>query len=404
MRILFVNHTSTAGGAEQGLLRLVDGLKGTHAVAVACPREGAVRELVDAAGVDAFAIPAFEASLRLHPIQTPVGLGRLSAGGIALARLTRRFGADLLHANTPRAGLICAVPRRLGGPPVVVHLRDDLPLNRVGRAVRFTLTHSASAVVAVSEYTAGRFNEGLPRPVATHVHNSIDLERFDPDRVTPAPVREELGISPEAPLLGQISQITPWKGQDTAIRAVAELRRRGVDAHLLIAGGVTFGGRTVRYDNHAYLRSLHELAASLDAHDAVHFLGQRGDVPQLLRALDLSLLPSVNEPFGRVIVESMAIGTPPLVSDVGSGPELVEDGISGRLLPPDRPELWATAAAELLADPSELARMSAGAQERAAGFGDAAQIRGVLAVYDRVLGRTAPSGSPGPTEAVSWRA
>ena len=404
MRILFVNHTSTAGGAEQGLLRLVDGLKATHTVAVACPRQGAVRELVDAAGVEALTIPAFEASLRLHPVHTPVGLARLTAGGVALARLAKRFGADLVHANTPRAGLICAVTRRLGGPPVVVHLRDDLPLNRVGRAVRFTLIRSASAVVAVSEYTAARFNEGLSRPVATHVHNSIDLERFDPNRVTAAPVRDQLGISPDAPLLGQISQITPWKGQDTAIRAVADLRRRGLDAHLLIAGAVTFGARGVRYDNHAYLRSLHERVASLGVRDAVHFLGQRSDVPELLTALDVSLLPSVNEPFGRVIVESMAIGTPPLVSDVGSGPELVEDGVSGRLLPPDRPELWATAAAELLRDRAALARMGAEAQARAARFSDEAQVRGVLAVYDSVLPGAAHTGLPGSTEAVSWRA
>jgi glycosyltransferase involved in cell wall biosynthesis len=404
MRILFVNHTSTAGGAEQGLLRLVDGLKATHTVAVACPRQGAVRELVDAAEVEALTIPAFEASLRLHPVHTPVGLARLTAGGVALARLAKRFGADLVHANTPRAGLICAVTRRLGGPPVVVHLRDDLPLNRVGRAVRSTLIRSASAVVAVSEYTAGRFNDGLSRPVATHVHNSIDLERFDPNRVTAAPVREELGISPDAALLGQVSQITPWKGQDTAIRAVADLRRRGLDAHLLIAGAVTFGARSVRYDNHAYLRSLHELVASLGAGDAVHFLGQRSDVPELLKALDLSLLPSVNEPFGRVIVESMAIGTPPLVSDIGSGTELVEDGVSGRLLPPDRPELWATAAAELVADRPALARMEAEAQARAARFSDEAQVRGVLAVYDRVLPGATRTGAPGPTEAVSWRA
>jgi len=300
--------------------------------------------------------------------------------------------------------LICALPRRLGGPPVVVHLRDDLPLNRVGRAVRYTLAHSASAVVAVSEYTAARFNEGLARPLATRVHNSIDLERFDPSGVTAARLRQELGIAPEAGLLGQVSQITPWKGQDTAIRALADLRGRGLDAHLVIAGGVTFAGPTVRYDNNAYLRSLHELVASLDMSDAVHFVGQRGDVPQLLKALDLSLLPSVNEPFGRVIVESMAIGTPPLVSDAGSGPELVEDGASGRLLPPGRPELWAAAAAELLADRARLARMGERAREHATRFSDEAQVRGVLAVYDRVLGGAAPTGSPGTTEAVSWRA
>jgi glycosyltransferase involved in cell wall biosynthesis len=380
----------------------VNGLKAAHDVAVACPPSGAVQQMVDAAGVKRLVVPAFEASLRLHPIYTPVGVARMGAGGIALARLNRRFHADLLHANTPRAGLMCGIARRLGGPPVVVHLRDDLPRSRVGRTVRFALVHTASEVVAVSRYTAARFNEGLDRPLATHVYNSVDLESFDPDRVTPTPVREELGLDAGAALLGQVSQITPWKGQHTGIQAVAELRRQGLDVHLLIIGRVTFGGRGVRYDNHAYLGSLHRLVEELDVSDAVHFLGQRDDVPQILGALDLSLLPSVNEPFGRVTVESMAMGTPPLVSSAGSGPELVEDGVTGRTLPPDRPELWAAAARELLTDRAALAQMGARARASAARFSDEAQVREVLAVYARVVG--GPAEAEEATEAVSWPA
>jgi glycosyltransferase involved in cell wall biosynthesis len=235
MRILFVNHTSTVSGGEQGLLRLVNGLKPAHEVAVACP-DGELAELVAAAGVKRFAIRPFEASLRMHPIHTPLGLAHLASAGMALRRLTRRLRPDLLHANTPRAGLICIPSRRLGGPPLVVHLRDDLPRSRAGRAVRVALARSADAVIAVSRHTAASFNAGLDRPLATHVYNSIDLERFDPERVRPAPIRAELGIAPEAALLGQISQITPWKGQATAIRALAQLREDGVDAHLLIVG------------------------------------------------------------------------------------------------------------------------------------------------------------------------
>jgi glycosyltransferase involved in cell wall biosynthesis len=136
---------------------------------------------------------------------------------------------------------------------------------------------------------------------------------------------------------------------------------------------------------------------------AVHFLGPRDDVPGILRTVDLSLLPSVNEPFGRAIVESMAIGTPPLVSDVGSGPELVDDGVSGRLLPPDRPELWVDAAQALLADRAALARMGERGRERAAAFDDEAQVHDVLAVYERVLGRPDTTRSGGSTEVVSWR-
>ena len=247
------------------------------------------------------------------------------------------------------------------GPPLVVHVRDDLPLNRVGRAVRSALIHSADGVIAVSTTPRGASTRG------SSADRDARLQQHRPRALRsrarrPSAAAQELGVSPQA-LLAQVAQITPWKGQDTAIRTVAGLRER-VDAHLLVVGGVSFGARTVRYDNHEFLRSLHGLVEQLDVDGAVHFLGPRDDVPGILRTVDLSLLPSVNEPFGRAIVESMAIGTPPLVSDVGSGPELVDDGVSGRLLPPDRPELWVDAAQELLADRAALARMGERGRER----------------------------------------
>jgi L-malate glycosyltransferase len=387
MKILFVSHTPLAGGAEEGLMRLLGGLGEKHSVAVACPAPGPLAERVDAAGVRRYPVPAFEASLRPHPLHTPAGIARLGAAGVAVARLIRRVRPDIVHANSPRAGLMSALGCRLGGPPLVVHLRDDLPPQGMGRAVRAVLARSADAVVAVSRFTARRFDEGLGRPLATPVYNSIDHERFDPDRVAPAPVREELGIAADAPLLAQVSQISPWKGQATSVRAVAELRRSGLDAHLLVVGEVAFAGRQVRYDNQAYLQSLHRLRTDLGVTGAVHFLGRRQDVPALLRAVDLSLLPSCNEPFGRAIVESMAMGTPALVSRIGSGPELVEDRVSGRLLDPESPAAWAGAAAELIGDRDALTRMGAAARVAAERFNDDAQVRGVLEVYERVLGR-----------------
>ena len=384
-------------------MRLVDGLSASHSVAIACPPGGPLTELVDAAGIERFAVPAFEASLRLHPVQTPVGLARLAAGSVGLARTARRYRPDLLHANTPRAGLMSAAASRLGGAPMIVRAHEQLPLTPVGRGVRFVLTHSAAAVVTVSKDIAQRFNDGLDRPLASHVYNSFDRDRFDPEQTVPAAVREEMGIAHDASLLGQVAQITPWKGQDTAIRAVAELRRGGLDSHLLVVGEIAFAGKTVRYDNHGFLRDLHRLADELGVGDAVHFMGRRSDVPGIIKALDLSLLPSWDEPFANVMLESMAMGTPLLVSEVGGGPELVEDGVSGRLLPPKRPGAWARAARELLDDRPVLEEMGRRAREATAAFRDEAHVRDMEAVYRRVLGEPAPARAPEEsTEVGAW--
>ena len=391
MKILFVNHTSAASGAEFALLRLVGAVRRRHHVAVACPETGPLAELLDDAAVQHMPIPAFEASLRLDPVQTPLNLTRLGIGGVALARAAKRFDADLLHANTPRAGLVGALANRLGGPPLVVRAHEHIPLDTlVGRGVRSVLGRSANAILTVSQEIERRINDGLPRPVATHIYNSFDLERFNPDRVAPATVRRELGIGMDSPLLGHVAQITPWKAQDTSIQALAKLRESGVPAHLLIVGNIAFAGRGVRYDNPAYLQELHQLVAELGLQDSVHFLGQRGDVPGILRELDLSLLPSWDEPFANVMLESMAMRTPLLVSSVGGGPELVEDGVTGRVLPPRTPEAWASAVEELLSDRQRLARMGIRAREATARFSDDLHAREMLDIYERVLGQAKP--------------
>jgi glycosyltransferase involved in cell wall biosynthesis len=405
MRILFANHTGAWSGAEVSLMRVVETLRDAHDVCVACPSAGPLADAVDRAGVKRLSLPAVDASLRLHPLQTPVGLGQLSAAGVALARAARRFRADVIHANTTRTGIMGAIALPLGAPPVVVRAHEHLPPTPMGRASRWLIVRTASAVVAVSDYTAARFNEGLARPVATRVYNSIDSIRFDPRRVRPSALREELGLAPGAALIGEVAQITPWKGQDTAIRALAEVRRGGLDVHLLLVGGIAFGGKGVRYDNHGYLRHLHRLVDELAVGNAVHFLGHRPDVPEILRALDFSLLPSWEEPCGYVMIESLALETPVLVTDVGGGPEVVEDGVSGRLLPPKRPELWAAAARELLEDPPALRDMGQRGPAAVAQFRDDVHAREMFAIYERAAppiardrGSAAQVPAAGPSE------
>jgi L-malate glycosyltransferase len=389
MRILFANHTSAWSGGEVSLMRLVEGLRADHEICVACPATGPLAEAVDRAQVERLPLPTVDASLRLHPVQTPVGLAQLASGGLSLARSARRFHADVIHANSTRVGIMASIARARGGPPFVVRAHEHVPLTPVGRAVRALIVRSAGGVAAVSDYTAKRFNEGLAQPVATRVYNSIDHERFN-TTVVPAPIREQLGLAGDAAMLGQVAQITPWKGQDLAIRTVAGLRSAGVDAHLALVGQVAFGGKGVRYDNHAFMRSLERLADDLGVRPAVHFLGQRDDVPAIVRALDLSLLPSWEEPFGLVTVESMAVGTPPLVSSVGAGPELVHDGVTGRVLPPRRPDAWASAARELLEDREALRRLGERGPAAATRFRDDVHAGEMLAVYERAVDGPVP--------------
>jgi glycosyltransferase involved in cell wall biosynthesis len=366
-------------------MRLLEALPESVERAVACPPEGTLAEALDRAGVERLPLPGTELSFRLHPARTPVGMARLAASAHVLARHARRWRADLVHANGLRAGLMAVAPLARRRPPVVLQVHDRLGTGPASDAVRRTLAHGCAEVIAVSEMTADAFDRGLRRRHARVVTISVDHRRFRRGASDPAATRRRLGVPQSAPLLGEVAQITPWKGQRVAIEALAQLRRTRPDAQLLLVGQVAFAAPGVRYDNRAYLAELHALVRELGVEDGVRFLGQRDDVPAIMAALDLLLLPSWQEPFGTAAAEAMAVGTVPLVSDDGGVAEYVIDGENGRTLPPRRPDLWAAASAELVADRARLEAMSRRAAETAARFTQDAYARDCLAAYGRAL-------------------
>ena len=362
------------------MLRLLASLPPEHARAVACPAEGGLKDALEERRIEQFDFPGSEISLNLHPVKTVRGLMGLLASGLSLRRTARSFGADVIHANSVRAGLIAIVARSLGGPPVVVQCHDHLPRNRVGRLTRVVIARGARLVVAVSDYTAAEFNHGLRRPKAERVYISVDTARFTSVAPGSTRVRGELGLPADARLLAEVAQITPWKGQDTAIAALKRIREHH-DAHLLIVGDVAFSSQ--RYDNVGFRAHLDEQVRELDLVSAVHFLGRRHDVAELIAEIDMLLLPSWDEPFGLVVLEAMAVGTAVLVTERGGVREYVRDGVSGRLLPPREPEAWAAAVVELLNDPEALERMGNANVGVAAGFSDERYSREMFAAYTR---------------------
>jgi glycosyltransferase involved in cell wall biosynthesis len=148
-----------------------------------------------------------------------------------------------------------------------------------------------------------------------------------------------------------VAQITPWKGQDVAIRALADVRKSHPHARLLLVGSVKFDSRSTRYDNAAYLAGLRSLISELGLEDAVIFTGQQPDVPAIMRAVDTILLPSWEEPFGRVVTEGMAAGAAVIATSVGGPAETITDGKTGLLVPPKDPQAWVRAINRVLDDP-----------------------------------------------------
>ena len=115
----------------------------------------------------------------------------------------------------------------------------------------------------------------------------------------------------------------------------------------MIVGEAKFVSRSTSYDNRAYESELRHTVADLGLDDAVHFLGERDDIFRVLAGIDVLLVPSTEEPFGRTVIEAMAMGVPVIATDAGGPAEIIRDGVDGLVLPPDATERWAEAASSL---------------------------------------------------------
>lgn len=383
MRILFVEHTSIVSGAQRSMLELIRALEPRHDVRLACP-PGELAVMARELGLSVHAIPEVRLTFKLRSRQSVRALGDALTAAWRLRRLIGSARPSVVHANSVRAGLI-AIPAVRGGRALVVHCRDILPAGGLGRAVRALVLARSHCVVAISHHVAVSFaGRDWERRGVRVVDNAVDLERFDPARIDGATARGAVGVDDQT-VLSVIAQVTPWKGQDLAIRVLAELGDRLPAAVLLLAGTAKFVSRTTRYDNRAFERELQALAGEPGLAGRVRFLGERPDPERILAATDVLLVPSTQEPFGRTIIEAMAMGVPVAATASGGPPEIMRDGIDGRLVSGRDPARWADAVEDLLRWPSD--RRDAARQQAADRFSPARHAQRMLTVYDEAVTR-----------------
>lgn len=388
-RVLFVNPGRALGGAEQSLLLLLQGLRASGVeTEVALFADGPFRDRLSALGVPTveLALPRLaRAAGRYRLPGGPVGGATLMAGSLPaalrLAATARRAKADLIHTNGMKAHLLGGLAGRLVRLPVIWHLRDFPPGGWAGRTFREAVRLLPEMILAPSEAVAASVRlPGRRRPRV--VPDPVDLDRFHPG-IPRDRIRRELGIGGEEPLIGMIGHLTPWKGHAVFLeiaRAVADWIPR--------ARFVVVGGSIYETHGHAgYPETLRQRAAALGLSDRVTFLGARDDVPDLLAGLDVLVhAPIAPEPFGRVLAEAMAVGQPVVAARCGGIPEVVEDGVTGFLVPSADVGAFTAAVVRLLEDPVLCRRLGGAGRRRAeARFGIEAHAATVIEAYRAVL-------------------
>jgi glycosyltransferase involved in cell wall biosynthesis len=286
-----------------------------------------------------------------------IGLKRTSARQVwawwPLYRLLRRERVDVLHAHKFGSNLWGTIVGRLARVPVIVAHEhtwsyEGQPLRKL--ADRAVIARGSSAFVAVSREDQRRMIEveGIRPEDTLFIPNGIPA----PPAASGSDVRAELGIPPDAPVIGTVSVLRPQKALDVLLRATKILVEEFPGLHVLIAGE---GDRRF---------ALEELAAELGLEDSVMFLGVRTDVPDVLAALDVAVSSSDFEGSPLSVMEYMEAARPVVATRVGGVPDLIDDGEQGLLVEPQDPAAFADAVAGLLRDPERARQMGERARER----------------------------------------
>lgn len=320
-RLLAVFPVDHPGGAENHLLRLLKGLASRRwEIGVTTPGDGPLRAAALAEGYEWH-------SLAVGGLERGTGTRAVISWPRA-RRLAHKFGVVYLN------GSVCGrlLPALPSAPMRVLHIHDI-----VERVPRFW--RRADLVLSDSGAVARRLE-----PLASHVvYGPVEL---DPP---PAPSPWPRG---NGPVVGFVGRIEPRKGALDLVRAAPMIRKDAPGAHIVIVGDDRYG------TDPDYSRAV------IDSTEVEHHAWCE-NAQALMRHMDVLVLPSRQEPFGTVLAEAMAVGTPVVATSVDGLPEVVEDGVTGRLVPPADPDRLAAAVLDVL---QHSQHMGEAARERARRF------------------------------------
>lgn len=352
MKILFYNHTSRVGGAEQVLLNLIAHLdRKRFAICALCPadEDGAgLKRMIEERGVRCEATKPNEMRLPSRFVDAARSLVSIIWCAIALRRGVRRAQPDLIHANSIQAGLAATLATLGMRVPVLWHLHDLLPAHMLSRLVRLVASCSPrTRLLAISEAIRDDFVGACERLAARSrvIRDAVDVDRCGRESEAHEEMRRELGLAHAHPVVGIVGHLARCKNQLGVLEAFADVLARTPRARLVVVGTELVDSGAKGYET-----LLRERAAEPDLTGCVHFIGDRSDVPAVTGALDLLVVNSEVEPFDSVVLEAMTCGVPVIAVAAGGIHEIITHGETGWLVPVGDTEALAAAIVELSYD------------------------------------------------------
>lgn len=343
--ILYLNDAVAIGGGERNLLAMLETLDHSKwKPIVTCPHEGPFPSLLRTMGIQVEWV-------RLPDCRKLKQVFRGAVAWLRLNQIVRRERVAIIHANSPSwfpLGCIVAKQYRI---PSVVSIQARLQPRRV----RQFLLHRADLVFTVADSLRLLAEDaGVPPGRTTTIYSTVDTERFVPCLDTRG-IRGQFGIGKGDVVIGCVANVAHYKGHDILIQAFCKINQMISRTHLLLVG---------KHDSE-YGIAMQRLVQDLRLSGRVHFAGFQDDVRPYFGAIDIMVLPSRLEGAPVAILEAMAMAKPLVASAVDGTPEIVQDGITGVLIPPEDPDAVVAAVADLINDPQRLQIMGEAGRRRA---------------------------------------
>ena len=306
---------------------------------------------------------------------------------VPFARFLRARGVRIVHTNDGGTHATWALPTRLAGARLLWHHRKDPD----AKGLRYLAPWAAHRVISVSRFAAPRPGLFSAARKCTIVHSPFDTAAAPIDRAAGRrALCEELRCPPGTLIVGFFGNLVARKRPLMFVDAIAEIRARAPDLPL---AGLIFG-----HDQEDLATAVRDRAEARGVAGCVRLMGFRYPPEPWIAACDVHLVPAVDEPFGRTLIEAMLLGTVVVASASGGNVEAIRDGETGYLVPPDDAAAFAERILGIAREPERCRAVAAAARRDAqARFGLRQHAQAIMDVYDVLLAR-AGARSPDPAD------
>lgn len=377
-RILYIDEIPIIAGGTNSLSLILKKLNKDKYEPYLLNPEGPVNERARKMGVKVipydFKHRYLSIRIRGKRIVDPLALICRFIDGFRLSRIVKRYQIDLIHCNNISGYVASSVVSFLTGIPVIWHVRTYWP----DKLYSLWLPDKVIFVSDDLRKASGKYSKSSKMMV---IHNGLNLD-FCISSNGKKPLKAELGLNNYI-LVGNVGRVVPWKGLHILIESMRPVFKEEEKARLLIVGDEFVNERNRQS---SYMMELKALAQKLGISDKVIFTGFRSDVSNVLSSIDIFVSSSVNDPNPRAVLEAMYMGCSIIGTRSGGVPEMIEDGKSGILVPPDDPRSMTKAVKKLIENPALRMSMGQAAKKRVEDiFTIDVTQRKIEKVYDELL-------------------